>query len=183
MNFKLFSHRSLLAVICAGTLLASAPSAQAFSLPDKKYWVPIILAFTAYGRLVTKDEPDKNPLNMQTAFEGIIKPSARKLSLWEHIVKSIDDVVIGFQGKKAGLRVFGSKVIVEGHIKPEFTTNHIYPNGEEAKFFMRHNAAPYGIMGIAYANIMCVLKGLKDVKEANETLSYFEIKIYEPAKK
>lgn len=181
MNSHYFQRNLLLAGICASVLLASTPSAEAkFNLPEKQYWAPIALTLAIYSRLVTKEEPDKDRLTLEQAIEGIIKPSKRKDALWKHLLKTFDHVFIGFQGKKGGAKVFGSRIEFDGI--PQYSTNHVYPNGEKIEWFEKKSAEAYGFLGTVYSHVMSTLRPLKDVKEANETLSYFGLKFYEPTK-
>ena len=156
-------------IVLAGLMLASATQTFTFEITPKK--VALTIGFVAFGYLVTKDEPDPDHLTITKGFKGLYSKSERKTNFVNHLVRLVDHVLIGYTGKKRGIKPFGHKVIIEGDEK--LIDTKVGKNGTKIEIYKYDNCPPYGIMGIAWAYIKPILGALKDVKDIIETSDKF----------
>ena len=106
---------------------------------------------------------------------NIVRESLRKLKV--HINKSttsemfsllwhtLDDIIIGYQGKVRGLMPYGRKIVVEGEAVVESTIRS-QMSGEIIELRRYPNIPPYGLLGTLWAYIKPIgseLKSLNDI--------------------
>lgn len=123
--------------------------------------------------LACKDEPVQNPMGITDGVKGFFTTNPLSKKYLQHLYQFIDEVVIGYAGKKRGFRVLSSKINYEGKPQSVAAIKQQLMNGaEEVTFYKFGNAAPYGILGTIWAYVTQVTDGLKKLKDGVEAVQW-----------
>ncbi len=116
------------------------------------------IAIPLFARLVHKDEPAEKPLGLTEGLKGFVTINPLSKAYYTNILRFIDDVIIGFKGKKRGFfQVGASRIGYDGQkqVVAEITRPTANGTGTEKVAYSTYgNAMPYGLLGNALGYIM-----------------------------
>jgi hypothetical protein len=146
--------------------------AQFFNYKNPQTYA-ILVAFGAFAHMICKEDPAAKPMGLKEGVKGLFTQNPFTQKYLTHVGTFIDDVVIGYAGKKRGIRALGSKLLIEG--EPQSIDAHaqkIMNNNENVAFYKYNNAAPYGMLGTVWAYAAGIGKGFKELRETAQTAQW-----------
>jgi len=128
-----------------------------------------------FARMIYKSEQESSQTIRRDA-RWLMKNANRAFTTgylkraWNFIKKLVDDGIIGSPGRKRGLRVYGSKIGMEGEM--DLTGTQTNSAGEKLELYRCNDMPAYGIMGTIWAYFVPIKDGFKHLKEAGDLVEY-----------
>ncbi len=119
-----------------------------------------------------KDEPDANPMGLTEGLKGFVTKNPLSKNYLQHALKFIDDVIVGYAGKRRGFRVLTSKITPDGQPSVDAKMQKVMKDGEHVELFTANNAGPYGLMGTLWYYIKPVSDGLGELRKAEKAFKW-----------
>ncbi len=168
----MLQSRALMATLGL-TLLISINQCNAFTVdinPQKAAIATVLIAPMLYFSCKDDPSPDHEPI--QDALRKFRKFKFGSPEFRQHCKVFFCENILGYWGKKRGLKPYGEKLIVEGE---QNLVGKATKNGEQILLYKYDSLPPYGVLGITYATMMGWASGMKKIKEAWEVAEFWGI--------